>query len=187
MNDDTANENFVKALRSELIERVSADKNPRPQSDPASTRAPSWRIPIVTAATGLVVAAASAAVLVGVGTPATVGASPAGRATSGTPLLLVAPAPQSDIYPATAAGQGTLHLRADGCVMVDSSVLIAPHGSTLIDRNTAVDLAGIGRYDFGAHIPALGGMSHTYTKDNLPTAYSRCGAGTYMELWPTRR
>lgn len=186
MTDDTADERFVNALRSELAERVTAQAHEGPPSQAPKPRSRNWRVPIVTATTGVLVAAASVAVLVGVGSPATVGASPSVTATKGSAVLLVAPATQSDIYPATAAGQGTLHLRADGCVMVGSSVLIAPHGSTLTNEDKAVDLAGIGRYNLGADIPALGGMSHIYTTNDLPAAYADCGTGTYMELWPLK-
>lgn len=186
MNEDSANVSFVDALRSELADRVSAAPRRGGRFRLGSTRSRRWFVPVVTAVSGVLVVAASAAVLVGVGTQAPAGSSPSGAASSGVPLLLVAPEPQSGIRPATAAGQGTLHVRADGCVLVGSSVLVAPSGSTLTDDNRGVEIAGIGRYDFGAHLPALGGMSRTYTTDDLPAAYSGCGAGTYMELWPTR-
>lgn len=186
MNEDSADANFVAALRSELAERVSTDARRDGRLRPSSTRLRSWFVPAVTAVSGVLVVAASVAVLVGVGAHDPVGSSPSGAASSGVPLLLVAPRPQTNVYPATAAGQGTLHLRADGCVLVGSSVLISPPGSTLIKGNTGVELAGIGRYDFGARLPALSGLSRTYTTGDLPAAYSGCGAGTYMELWPTR-
>lgn len=186
MKHDSAGNDFVDALRNELVNRVSAQAQQTARPNEAVPKSRSWRVPVVTAATGLLVASVSAVVLVGVGTPATVGASPS-SGTSGTrPVLLQAPEPTSDVYPATAAGQGTLHLRSDGCVMVGSSVLIAPHGSALVDEGAAVQLVGIGRYPLGAYVPALGGMSATYTKDDLPAGLAQCGPGTYMTLWPTR-
>ncbi len=105
--------------------------------------------------------------------------TPASTGASDVPYLYVSDRPSEANMEALITGelvvQNHCYALRQGTGREADWLLLVPYGSQVVDDGRAVDIYGVGRYEVGETIHAVGGGEEDLTPDQIPPEAARCG------------